>query len=99
MSKEELDELGWIPFQFTLKSDITTYLEADNDLIKLLEPPDLQEVIDAIGEHDNDDFTGMIKVRVSLSVYEHWKETYASLTGDTDDERILSLLYGYESQR
>jgi hypothetical protein len=37
MSKDELDEYGWTPFQFTLKSDITTYLEADGDLIKLLE--------------------------------------------------------------
>jgi len=37
MSQEELQEYGWEPFQFTLKSDITTYLEADKDLIKLLE--------------------------------------------------------------
>ena len=37
MSQEELAEYGWEPFQFTLKSDITTYLESDNDLIKLLE--------------------------------------------------------------
>lgn len=37
MSKEELDQYGWEPFQFTLKSDINTYLEADADLIKLLE--------------------------------------------------------------
>jgi hypothetical protein len=37
MSKEELEEYGWEPFQFTLKSDINTYLEADKDLIKLLE--------------------------------------------------------------
>lgn len=37
MPKEELDSYGWEPFQFTLKSDITTYLEADGDLIKLLE--------------------------------------------------------------
>ena len=37
MSKEELDEYGWEPFQFALKSDINTYLEADGDLIKLLE--------------------------------------------------------------
>jgi hypothetical protein len=37
MSKEELDEYGWEPFQFALKSDVTTYLEADKDLIKLLE--------------------------------------------------------------
>lgn len=37
MSQEELREYGWEPFQFTLKSDISTYLEADGDLIKLLE--------------------------------------------------------------
>jgi hypothetical protein len=37
MSQEELKEYGWEPFQFTLKSDISTYLEADGDLIKLLE--------------------------------------------------------------
>ena len=37
LSKEELDEFGWEPFQFTLKSDISTYLESDNDLIRLLE--------------------------------------------------------------
>jgi hypothetical protein len=37
MSREELEQYGWEPFQFTLKSDITTYLEADSDLIKLLE--------------------------------------------------------------
>ena len=37
MSKEELDDYGWEPFQFALKSDVNTYLEADGDLIKLLE--------------------------------------------------------------
>ena len=37
MSIEVLDEYGWEPFQFALKSDINTYLEADSDLIKLLE--------------------------------------------------------------
>jgi len=37
LSKEELEEHDWEPFQFALKSDITTYLEADKDLIKLLE--------------------------------------------------------------
>ena len=37
LSQEELDYYGWEPFQFALKSDINTYLEADNDLIKLLE--------------------------------------------------------------
>jgi hypothetical protein len=37
LSKDELDELGWEPFQFTLKSDIQIYLDADGDLIKLLQ--------------------------------------------------------------
>lgn len=37
MSKEELEQYGWEQFQFTLKSDISTYLESDKDLIKLLE--------------------------------------------------------------
>lgn len=37
MSKNQLENYGWEPFQFTLKSDITTYIDADVDLIKLLE--------------------------------------------------------------
>jgi len=37
MSQEELEERKWEPFRYTLKSDINLYLEADNDLIKLLE--------------------------------------------------------------
>lgn len=37
LTQEELSEYGWEPFQFLLKSDINTYLEGDNDLIKLLE--------------------------------------------------------------
>ena len=37
MSQEELEEHGWEPFKYTLKSDIGTYIEADNNLIKLLE--------------------------------------------------------------
>lgn len=37
LSQEELEQYGWEPFPFTLKSDITTYIESDNDLIKLLE--------------------------------------------------------------
>lgn len=37
MSQEELDEHGWQPFSFVLKSDINAYLEGDNDLIKMLE--------------------------------------------------------------
>ena len=37
MSAEELREYGWEPFQFVLKTDINAYLEADSELIKLLE--------------------------------------------------------------
>jgi hypothetical protein len=37
LSKDELAEHGWEPFQFVLKSDVNAYLEADEDLIKLLE--------------------------------------------------------------
>lgn len=37
LTEDELSEYGWEPFQFALKSDINTYLEADKDLIKLLE--------------------------------------------------------------
>ena len=37
MEQLELEKRGWEPFQFVLKSDINTYLEGDNDLIKLLE--------------------------------------------------------------
>lgn len=37
MSEEELEEHGWQPFSFVLKSDINAYLEGDNDLIKMLE--------------------------------------------------------------
>ena len=37
MTSEELQEYGWEPFQFVLKTDINAYLEADADLIRLLE--------------------------------------------------------------
>ena len=50
MSQEELKEYGWEPFQFTLKSDITTYLEADTDLIKLLEKKAYHEEVVSVLE-------------------------------------------------
>lgn len=78
--------------------DGTLYELSDlDDLIAMLEPPNLDDLISDIGEHDdNDDFSGVIKVRVGLSVYERWQNTYSELAGDTDDERILSLLNGYD---
>jgi hypothetical protein len=50
MSREELEQYGWEPFQFTLKSDITTYLEADSDLIKLLEKKTYHEEVVSVIE-------------------------------------------------
>jgi hypothetical protein len=35
LDQEELDKLGWEPFRFTLKSDISVYLDGDDDLNKL----------------------------------------------------------------
>ncbi|CAB4153584.1 ParB/Sulfiredoxin [uncultured Caudovirales phage] len=71
-----------------------------DDLLAMLEAPMLSDVIADIGEHDDDDdFSGMIKIRVSLSVYERWKNIYADLEGADDDERILSLLNAYDSHR
>jgi hypothetical protein len=32
LSKQDLDENGWEPFQFVLKNDISIYLEADKEL-------------------------------------------------------------------
>jgi hypothetical protein len=50
MSQEELEDYGWEPFQFALKSDITTYLEADKDLIKLLEKKVYHEEVISVVE-------------------------------------------------
>ena len=35
MDHTELTKRGWEPFRFVLKGDITTYLEADPDLLKI----------------------------------------------------------------
>ena len=37
MDEDELEKLGWEPFRYVLKSDITTYLDSDDDLTKILE--------------------------------------------------------------
>lgn len=36
MSEDDLEKYGWEPFQFVLKSDISTYLESDDDLNRLI---------------------------------------------------------------
>jgi hypothetical protein len=35
LDQSDLDKLGWEPFRFTLKSDISVYIDGDDDLIKL----------------------------------------------------------------
>ena len=35
LDQDELQELGWEPFRFTLKSDISVYIDGDDDLNKL----------------------------------------------------------------
>lgn len=35
LSREELAKLGWEPFQFVLKNDMLTYMDADEDLLKI----------------------------------------------------------------
>jgi hypothetical protein len=45
MDDEDLKKYGWEPFPFTLKSDITTYLEADEDLNRYLAQKRMHEEI------------------------------------------------------
>jgi hypothetical protein len=43
MDKDTLNTYGWQPFPYTLKSEITTYLESDDELIKLYAKKQLHE--------------------------------------------------------
>ena len=36
LSKEDLDEYGWQPFQFVLKNDLQVYIDADKDVAERL---------------------------------------------------------------
>lgn len=36
LDEETLNKYGWEPFPYTLKSDLTTYLESDDDIRKFL---------------------------------------------------------------
>jgi hypothetical protein len=47
LDDDDLKKYGWEPFPFTLKSDITTYLDADEDINKYLASKMLhEEVVD-----------------------------------------------------
>ena len=45
LDDDDLKKHGWEPFPFTLKSDITTYLDADEDINKYLASKMLHEEI------------------------------------------------------
>ena len=45
LDDDELKKYGWEPFPFVLKSDITTYLESDEDLNKYLAQKRMHEEI------------------------------------------------------
>jgi Recombination, repair and ssDNA binding protein UvsY len=50
MSREDLEEMGWEPFPFVLKSDINLYIESDNDLIGLLRKKIIHDEIVSVVE-------------------------------------------------
>ena len=50
LDDDELEKYGWKPFPFVLKSDITTYLESDEDLNKYLAAKAVHdEIVDICG--------------------------------------------------
>lgn len=50
MSNDDLQKHGWEPFPFVLKSDITTYLDGDEDLNKFLAQKRMYEEIVSVCE-------------------------------------------------
>lgn len=50
MSQDELQDMGWEPFPFVLKSDINLYLESDTDLINLLKKKIIHDEIVSVSE-------------------------------------------------
>lgn len=50
MDHDDLKKYGWEPFPFTLKSDITTYLDADEDLSKYMAQKRMHEEIVSVCE-------------------------------------------------
>lgn len=50
LDQDELNKMGWEPFPFVLKSDISLYLESDSDLINLLKKKILHDEIVSVSE-------------------------------------------------
>ena len=75
--------------------DGTGYLDTDvEDLARLLEPPELDDLIDQVGgDHDDDSvFTSNINIKVTPDTYRAWGEMWNDLGFDTDDDRVLHLI-------
>lgn len=71
LSKDELDELGWEPFPFTLKSDIQLYLESDKDLINITKKKAVNDEIVSVLEA----ILGELKQRTwQLKEYINWEK-------------------------
>lgn len=68
-----------------------------DDLIAMLEAPNLESVINDVGAPAANDFAGTIKVTVALPVYKRWQTMWQDLAGANDDERITELLDQLES--
>lgn len=78
--------------------DGTLYEPSDlDDLIALLEQPNLEQVINEIGAPSDDDFSGTIKLTVTLPTYERWQQMWATVEGDSDDAKVTYLIDAYES--
>lgn len=75
--------------------DGTGYLDTDvDDLARLLEPPELDDLIDQVGgDHDDDSvFTSNINIKVTPDTYRKWGEMWSGLDYETDDERLLYII-------
>jgi ParB-like chromosome segregation protein Spo0J len=74
-----------------------------DDLLGLLEPPNLDDLIGSLGgEHDNDDhddFSGIIRLRVALSIFSRWETMWKEIPGTSDDEKVTYLLDSHDSHR
>jgi hypothetical protein len=77
----------------------TLYEPSDlDDLLALLEPSNLADVNTHLDLHeDNDEFTAVIKVRVSLSTNDRWQTVWSNMTQTTDDERIVAMLDAHDA--
>lgn len=81
--------------QSTTGLEGTGYSDVDlTDLERLLTPPDLDDLIRDIGVHTDDSVfdQATITVKVEGPTLARWQRVFATIDGDTDDDRINTLL-------